>query len=447
MTVDSQELKEQFPLIRRMAQAKEVIWINKNLADTASAMKGQPLSKDDFEAADRRWARFAPFIMKAFPETKASGGLIESPLLDIGNMKAYLNRKWKADLEGRLLLKMDSELAVAGSVKARGGIYEILRHSEELALSHGLLTAEDSYEDFALPKFSEFFGGYSIHVGSTGNLGLSIGIISAALGYKVTVHMSMDAKQWKKDLLRQKGVLVMEYSSDYSEAVKKGRALAEADPMSYFVDDENSADLFLGYSVAAKRLKTQLEEKGAAVDEAHPLFVHIPCGVGGAPGGLTFGLKQIFGDSVYCFFEEPVQAPCMLLGVMTGLHNHICVQDIGLSGQTAADGLAVSRPSKFVGKTVEAMLAGELTIEDDNLYRFMGALMDEEGIFIEPSSCAAFQGPAGLYSSPEGRAFLKQRGLMDKMERATHIAWATGGHLVPEEVRRQYYEKGKELGY
>ena len=62
----------------------------------------------------------------------------------------------------------------------------------------------------------------------------------------------------------------------------------------------------------------------------------------------------------------------MLLGVMTGLHNDICVQDIGLSGLTAADGLAVGRPSKFVGKTVARMLAGEFTIEDDNLYRFMG---------------------------------------------------------------------------
>lgn len=92
------------------------------------------------------------------------------------------------------------------------------------------------------------------------------------------------------------------------------------------------------------------------------------------------------------------------------------------------------------------MLAGEFTIEDDNLYRFMGDLMDEEGIFIEPSSCASFAGPARLCSSPEGRAFLEHFHLDRSMGNATHIAWATGGSLVPEEVRMQYYGKSRELG-
>ena len=57
----------------------------------------------------------------------------------------------------------------------------------------------------------------------------------------------------------------------------------------------------------------------------------------------------------------------------------------------------------------------------------------------------AFQGPAKLCSSPEGRKFLKEHGLEGQMAQAVHIAWATGGNLVPQDVRRQYYEKSRKL--
>ncbi len=436
MSYDIDKLAAASPVVRSISMGEEVAWENPELANYAAVKESLPLNAADIDDAEARLKRFASFIGKCYPETLPDNGLIESPLAEIAGMKKFLNDNYDANITGRFMLKKDSHLAIAGSVKARGGIYEVLKHSEDLAMEHGLLKADDDYECFASPHFREFFSKYAIHVGSTGNLGLSIGIMSAVIGYRVTVHMSADAKQWKKDLLRSKGVQVIEYASDYSKAVEEGRKLAEADPYSYFVDDENSKTLFLGYAVAARRLLKQLDAQNIRVDEKHPLIVFIPCGVGGAPGGITFGLKETFGDNVYCFFVEPTEAPCMILGMSTGLHNDICVQDVGLTGITNADGLAVGRPSKFVGKTVEHLVAGMFTVKDGVLFDYMRGLIKTEDIFIEPSSCAAFHGAVKLRTMEHFLTNNKLTG--ERLANATLIAWATGGSMVPEEEKKIY---------
>ena len=290
-------------LLKEVAKGKEVVWINENLEKTEDAMAKINITMADIDDAEARLARFAPFLMKKFPETIPTNGLIESPLTYIPNMQKKLEEHYDTKIPGKMFLKQDSHLAISGSVKARGGIYEVLKHAEDLALEHGMLKKDDDYSVFASDEFKEFFSKFKIQVGSTGNLGMSIGIMSAALGFHVIVHMSADAKQWKKDLLRQRGAEVVEYADDYSKAVEVGRKNSDADPNSYFVDDENSVTLFLGYAVAAKRIVKQFAEKNIIVDAEHPLFVYIPCGVGGAPGGVAFGFKKLFGDNVHVFYR------------------------------------------------------------------------------------------------------------------------------------------------
>lgn len=434
------------PILSDIISYKPILWINDKLADnTKETYEELELGWKDICEAEERWQRFSPLIAALFPETLAKLGIIESPLVEIERMAKHIEMQYKSKPEGRLYLKCDNALPVAGSIKARGGIYEVLKHTEKLALSHSLLKETDDYSLLAGQSYKDFFSKYSLAVGSTGNLGLSIGIMGAALGFRVTVHMSADAKQWKKDLLRSKGVTVVEYESDYSKAVEEGRKLASNDPMCHFVDDEHSKDLFLGYSVAVVRLKQQLNTMGIIVDKEHPLFVYLPCGVGGAPGGICFGLKHIFKDAVHCFFVEPTHSPCMLLGLATGANDSVSVQDFGIDNITEGDGLAVGRPSGFVGKAIGKLLSGAYSIEDSELYKLLALLKDSEGIEIEPSAAASLMGPAILAADSNAALYLKNRGINDFMDNAVHIAWATGGSLVPADMKQAFYKKGKQL--
>ena len=434
--MDVKEIMKNNPIVADMAEYKEVFWINPDGGKDTEI----PFGMDDIEDAEARLVRFAPYLAKAFPETAEAGGIIESELVEIGRMKPILE-EMTGPFGGRLFIKLDSNLPVSGSIKARGGIYEVLKFAEKVAMDSGMLNSEDDYSILLEDRFKELFARYSVAVGSTGNLGLSIGIISAKLGFKVTVHMSADARQWKKDLLRSKGVMVIEYPEDYQVAVAQGRKEAESSPMCHFVDDEGSNDLFLGYSVAAKRIISQFKANNITVDADHPVFVYIPCGVGGAPGGVTFGLKEVFGENLHVFFAEPTHAPCMTLGLATGLHDGIACSHIGIDGVTDADGLAVGRASRLVGSIMETLLDGCYTIGDEKLYPFLAALADSEGIFIEPSSCASFTGPALVAQAAE---YLQSKGLAGKMSDVAHILWATGGNMVPESEMKAYYERGKK---
>lgn len=415
-------------LISKLSAATPVCWRNPHFANFANARADIPVTDEEVSAAHTLLQRFAPYLAQVFPQTAPADGLIESPLYVTPNLQAALNLPLAPG--SRLYIKADNELPVSGSIKARGGIYEVLQHAETLALQHGLLhDKNDDYRKLATSEARALFASCAIAVGSTGNLGLSIGIMAAKLGFRATVHMSADARAWKKDKLRAHGVSVIEYQADYGVAVAAGREQAAADPRTHFIDDENSRHLFLGYATAGARIKSQLEQAGVIVDAEHPLIAYLPCGVGGGPGGVAFGLKLAYGDAVHCVFAEPVQSPCMLLGIYTGLHDAISVEHIGLTNRTAADGLAVGRPSGFVGRALMRSLHAIYTVSDDELFRLLALAHQHENLKLEPSAAA------GLAGLPH----------FAHLDNATHLVWATGGSMVPDNIFAQYLKQSASL--
>lgn len=397
---------------------------------------------DDMHAAVARFGRFAGLLADLFPdELQASSGVIESPLVPAPALGRALGLAGDA---GALWVKCDHLLPVAGSIKARGGIHEVLEFAETLALQHGLLAPGSDYRQLATPQARALLGRYQVAVGSTGNLGLSIGVAASALGFRAEVHMSLEAKEWKKERLRQRGVQVVEHAGDYEQAVAAGRAQAAADPFCHFVDDERSLSLLRGYSAAAPALQQQLAEAAIAVDATHPLIVYLPCGVGGAPAGITFGLRQVLGPHVHCFFAEPVQSPCFLAQMLAGAHDNPSVYDWGLTNQTEADGLAVPRASLLAAALMHPLLSGVFTVQDATLFEHLALAHDTADLRIEPSAAVGFSGPGMLTRTSEGRAWLSAQGLEAHLPRATHLAWTTGGLFVPGTEYDRFLQRGRE---
>ena len=433
-------LVERDPLMADLVALRDVTWFNPESTTLAEGLPYVGLTHVDVQEAEARLRRFAPYLRQVFPALEASDGIIESDVIELAAMQTALDSRYGKVLPGKLWLKKDSHLPISGSIKARGGIYEVLAHAEQLALKAGLIGISDDYRQLASEDARHFFSQYRIAVGSTGNLGMSIGIMGATLGFKVSVHMSADARQWKKERLRAHGVEVVEYQQDYGVAVAQGRKAAQDDPYCFFIDDENSRSLFLGYAVAGGRLKAQFAERGLVVDAEHPLFVYLPCGVGGGPGGVAFGLKLAFGDHVHCIFAEPTHSPCMLLGVYTGLHDGIAVQDLGIDNVTAADGLAVGRPSGFVGRAMARLIDGYYTLSDDEMYRLLAMLAQTETVCLEPSALAGMAGPWRVAGNADYLSRLSLSALV--MQQATHLVWATGGGMVPETEMQKYLAQG-----
>lgn len=426
-------------LLTGLRARRPLLWTNPQASSTAALAEGF-----DIAPARERLQRFCGLMAALFPELQATGGEVVSTLQPLAHFPASLD-EGSGVPGGHWFLKGDHALPVAGSVKARGGFHEVLALAERLALQHGLLAPGQDPIALQAPAARAFFARHTIAVGSTGNLGLGIGLIAAGLGFQAEVHMSADAKAWKKARLRARGIRVVEHAGDFGAALQAGRERAASDALVHFVDDERSHELFLGYAVAADELAAQLAAQGRTPSDEQPLFVYLPCGVGGSPGGIGYGLKALFVANVHVFFAEPVAAPCMLVQLAAAGEAPLSVYDIGLDNRTDADGLAVAQASLLVAPLMRERLAGVFTVDDDTLLRDVRRLYLSEGLLLEPSAIAAARGPQRLAHTASGRDYLARHGLSQRFDQATQVIWATGGALVPEDEHARYQALGARL--
>jgi D-serine dehydratase len=413
MTYDSRTPQNSFgePIIEQLRGGRPAVWLRPPAATTTNQT---PITPGEIREAEQRLTRFHPVLAALFPAT-GWDGRIRSSLLDYPR---------QADLPP-LLVKADHDLPMTGSVKARGGVYELLCRVETLALMEDIVKQGEPLTPLLTPAAHSRFSKHRIVVASTGNLGFSIGLVARAFGLEAEVHMSHDAKTWKKERLRRTGANVIEHPCDYTETVARARASAAASG-SYFIDDESSRLLFVGYTTAAAELAQQLDERGVKISTDTPLVVYLPCGVGGAPGGITAGLKTIFGADVRCIFVEPIASACVFAALAVGHGSPVSVYDIGLDNDTIADGLAVPVASKLVMSSIGASIDAAVAVTDAAMLDWVRQAWNESGLRLEPSAASGFAAvPLFLEAVRNTGAALPST--------AIHVVWTTGGSQLPDD--------------
>lgn len=403
--------RDSLAAIASLVRGEAAVWLRE--PGLGLAVDAAPLTIEEVEDARARFIRFEPVLSTLFP-SGGWDGQIRSELIAYPGSGAP-----------NLLVKCDHALPMAGSVKARGGVYELLCHVEELALRRPLISPGQSLEALLTPESLAVLEARRIVVASTGNLGFAVGLVARALGLQAEIHMSHDAKTWKKDRLKSIGATVIEHACDYTGAVARARSSAEAED-AYFIDDENSRRLFVGYAAAAAELAGQLSARGLTVGPDSPLIVYLPCGVGGAPGGVTAGLKQIYGQDVLAVFVEPVASPCVLVALAAGQGVPVSVYDLGLDNDTIADGLAVPSASPLVLQAIGRNIDAAVAVTDQAMVQWVRRAWAEAGLRLEPSGASGFAALALFIE----RA--RVAGLINPTATPIHVVWATGGSLLPE---------------
>ena len=396
-------------LIAALRRGEGGVW----LRDAARPHRSRlPLTIAELAEAHDRLDRFAPVLAALFPGN-GWDGRIGSPLL---------TQPATAGLPP-LRVKADHALPMTGSVKARGGVYELLCRVEAWAAEAGAVTAGDPLGALATPSGRAPLANRRVVVASTGNLGFSIGLVARAFGVAAEVHMSRDAKDWKKARLRAVGAEVVEHPVDYSRTVALARAAA-AMTGAAFIDDEDSRTLFVGYATAADELAGQLQAQGLVPAPDAPLVVYLPCGVGGAPGGINAGLKARFGDAVVCVFVEPVASACVVAAMAVGGGEPVDVYDLGLNNRTIADGLAVPRASGLVLDAIRGEIDAAVAVPDSAMLTWVASAWEAYGLRLEPSAAAALAAIGPFLAARAAAGAPIPPG-------AVHVPWTTGGSLLP----------------
>jgi threonine dehydratase len=252
---------------------------------------------------------------------------------------------------GKVLLKPEC-LQIAGAFKIRGAYNRMSQLTEEEA-SNGVVAW------------------------SSGNHAQGVAAAGAMLGIRTTIVMPEDAPKAKLDNTRRLGGKVITFDRYTGDREAIARQIA-AEQGAALVPSYDHKHIIAGQGTVGLEIAEDSNALGLAPDQ-----VLIPCGGGGLSSGSAVALKSRL-PSVDVYAVEPADFDDTARSFQTG--SRVRIDD---SARSICDALQTPMPGELTFEINQRLLAGVLTVSDDEVRAAIRFAFNNLKLVVEPGGAVA----------------------------------------------------------
>lgn len=212
---------------------------------------------------------------------------------------------------------------------------------------------------------------------SSGNHAQGVAEAARLCGLPATIVMPADAPALKLERTRRAGAEVVTYDRDTQDREAIAARIAE-ERGAIFVPPYNNSDIIAGQGTSGLELMLDAAERGAEPDA-----VLAPCGGGGLVSGVALAVKYLRNDAEV-WAVEPEGFDDLARSLESGQRE--CNPS---NSGSICDALLAPTPGELTFPIIQRLLAGALSVSDDEAREAIRFAFEELKLVLEPGGAVA----------------------------------------------------------